>query len=50
MEQLINYAVGVDGAKDKLDVCLMSVDLALRSKVNASRKFSNTLTGFKEFL
>lgn len=50
MEQLVKYAIGVDGAKDKFDVCLMSVDLALRSKVNASRKFSNTLAGFKEFL
>lgn len=50
MEQLIKYAVGVDGAKDKLDVCLMSVDLALCSKVKASKKFSNSLAGFKEFL
>lgn len=50
MEQLIKYAVGVDGAKDKFDVCLMSIDLALCSKVKASRKFSNSLAGFKDFL
>lgn len=50
MEQLIKYAVGVDGAKDKFDVCLMSIDLALFSKVKASKKFNNNLAGFKEFL
>lgn len=50
MEQLIKYAIGVDVAKDKFDVCLMSVDIALTSKVKASKKFSNTLAGFKEFL
>ena len=50
MEQLIKYAIGVDGAKDKFDVCLMSVDRALCSKVKACKKFSNSLAGFKEFL
>lgn len=49
MEQLIKYAIGVDGAKDKFDVCLMSVDLTLNSKVKAGKKFSNTVGGFKEF-
>lgn len=50
MEQLVKYGIGVDGGKDKFDVCLMSVDLALCNKVKATRKFSNTLAGFKEFL
>lgn len=50
MEQLIKYAIGVDGAKDKFDACLMSVDIALNSKVKASKKFSNTQAGFKDFL
>lgn len=50
MEQLIKYSIGVDGAKDKFDVCLMSVDTSLNSKVKASKKFSNTPAGFKEFL
>lgn len=50
MEQLIKYAIGVDMAKDKFDVCLMSVDTRLVTKVKASRKFMNTLAGFKELL
>ena len=50
MEQLIKYAIGVDGSKDKFDACLMSVDITLNSKVKASKKFSNTQAGFKEFL
>jgi transposase len=50
MEKLIKYSIGVDGAKDKFDVCLMSVDIKLSSKVKASKKFSNNLSGFKEFL
>lgn len=50
MEKLIKYSIGVDGAKDKFDVCLMSVDYTLSSKVKASKKFSNSLSGFKEFL
>lgn len=50
MNDLIKYVIGVDMAKDKFDVCLMSVDIRLTTKVKASRKFVNTLTGFKEFL
>jgi transposase len=50
MEQLIKYAIGVDVAKDKFDVCLMGVDIVLNSKVKASKKFGNNLGSFKEFL
>jgi len=50
MEKLIKYSIGVDGAKDKFDACLMSVDITLGSKVKASRQFGNSLAGFKEFL
>jgi transposase len=50
MEQLIKYSIGVDGAKDKFDVCLMSVDNKLDSKINATKKFMNTPSGFREFL
>ncbi|MDB5121220.1 MAG: Transposase family protein [Sphingobacteriales bacterium] len=50
MEQLIKYSIGVDGAKDKFDACLMSVDCKLNSKVKASKKFANTPSGFRELL
>ena len=50
MEQLIKYSIGVDGAKDKFDVCMMSVDCKLNSKTTATRKFANTPLGFREFL
>jgi transposase len=50
MEQLIKYSIGVDGAKDKFDVCMMSVDCKLNSKTTATRKFANTPVGFREFL
>ncbi len=50
MNDLIKYVIGVDMAKDKFDVCIMSVDTRLTTKVKASRKFVNTPSGFKEFL
>ena len=49
MSKLIKYVIGNDIAKDKFDVCLMSLDVELNCKVKASRKFTNTETGFKEF-
>lgn len=50
MEELIKYTIGVDIAKDKFDVCMLSVDMKLGSKIKGSRKFINSLSGFKEFL
>jgi transposase len=50
MEKIIKYVVGIDVAKDKFDVCLMSVNSEIESKVKATRKFGNTVAGFKEFI
>ena len=49
MERVIKYAIGADVSKDKFDVCLLSCDIQTGLKVKGSRKFSNNLTGFKEF-
>ena len=49
MSKLIKYVIGIGIAKDKFDVCLMNLDVELNSKVKASRKFTNTESGFKEF-
>lgn len=50
MNQLIKYVNGIDVAKDKLDACLMSVDVELNYKVKATHKFSNNPTGFRQLL
>ena len=50
MEQLIKYAIGIDMAMDKFDVCLMSVDITLQTKIKATRKFTNTPKGFEDLL
>jgi len=50
MNKLIKYVNGIDIAKDKLDACLMSVDVELNYKVKATHKFSNNASGFKELL
>ncbi len=50
MSQLIKYVSGIDIAKDKFDVCLMSVDDALCHKIKGTRHFPNTPAGFKDFL
>jgi transposase len=48
MSSLLKYSLGIDLAKDKLDVCLVSLDAGQTIKVKAQRKFANTLSGFKE--
>jgi transposase len=48
MSSLLKYSLGIDLAKDKLDVCLVSLDAGQAIKVKAQRKFANTLSGFKE--
>lgn len=50
MEQVVKYVVGVDIAKDKFDVCLISVSPTIESKIKASTSFLNTPSGFKDFL
>jgi transposase len=48
MHKLLKYSLGIDTAKDKLDVCLVSLDSEQVIKVKAQRKFLNTPAGFKE--
>ncbi len=50
MGNLIKHVVGIDIAKEKFDVCLMSLDNQLTSKIKGSRKFTNSLVGFNEFV
>lgn len=50
MNELIKYVVGIDVAKDKLDVCLISLNKELNCKVVATHKFANTINGFTELL
>jgi hypothetical protein len=50
MIPFIKYVCGVDIAKDKFDVCVMSVNVALTYQVEASRLFSNNEKGFNESL
>ncbi len=50
MKKLIKYTIGVDVAKDKLDICLMSVDVELLHKIKSTRKISNSPAGFKDLL
>ena len=48
MSNLLKYSLGIDASKDKVDVCLISVDQSLDAKIKAQHKFANTLSGFKE--
>ncbi|HUM45934.1 MAG TPA: IS110 family transposase [Chitinophagales bacterium] len=48
MSDFIKYALGIDASKDKVDACLLIVDLKQDSKIKAQHKFPNTLTGFKD--
>jgi transposase len=48
MSPLLKYSLGIDMAKDKMDVCLVSLDAGQTIKVKAQRKFLNTAAGFKE--
>jgi transposase len=50
MIKVIKYVMGVDVSKDKLDFCLMQFDTELNHKVKATRKFTNSGTGFKELM
>ncbi|AEV33888.1 transposase [Owenweeksia hongkongensis DSM 17368] len=48
--RLSSQNVGVDVSKDTLDVVFSTMDLKRQVKVKASRKFSNKLHGFKDFI
>lgn len=48
MCNLLKYSLGIDIAKDKMDVCFLSIDQNQDAKIKAQRSFANNLTGFKE--
>ncbi|WP_415837366.1 IS110 family transposase, partial [Pontibacter korlensis] len=48
MKNLLCQNLGVDVSKDALEVVLSTLDMERRVKVKASRKFTNTPTGFKQ--
>jgi transposase len=46
---LLSQNLGVDVSKDALDVVFSTMDMQQHVKVKASRKFTNTMNGFKQF-
>jgi len=48
-KKLLSQNVGIDVSKDTLDVVFSTMDMERHIKVKASRKFPNTLQGYKEF-
>jgi transposase len=46
-KELLAQSLGIDVSKDRLDVVFSTIDRQQRVKVKASRKFANTLIGFK---
>jgi transposase len=45
---LLSQNLGVDVSKDSLDVVFSTIDMQQYVKIKASRKFANTLSGFKQ--
>lgn len=48
--ELLVQNVGVDVSKDALDVVLATMNFAREIKIKGSRKFPNTVQGFREFI
>lgn len=48
-QNLLSQNVGVDVSKDALDVVLSTLDIERNIKVKTSKKFPNSVTGFKQF-
>ena len=49
MSQIFKQSVGIDVSKDKFDACFSVIDYQQKVTVKATRKFSNSKAGFKEF-
>ena len=47
LSTLLSQNVGVDVSKDSLDVAFSTIDMQQHVKIRASRKFANSLSGFK---
>lgn len=50
MSELIKYAIGIDVSKDKFDACFCEMDISQGIKIKSSHKFSNKISGFKDFV
>ena len=50
MIDLLKYSVGTDISKDKFDACFSVIDSTQRVRVQATRKFENTIKGIKLFI
>jgi len=48
--KIIKYNVGIDISKDDFSVCFYALFDCGKRSIKGSRKFKNTLSGFKEFL
>ena len=48
--KIIKYNVGIDISKDDFRVCFYALFDCGKRSIKGSRKFKNTLSGFKEFL
>lgn len=49
MSNLIKYSCGVDMASKKFDVCLISMDDTLTTKIKGTKKFDNSSSGIRDF-
>jgi len=48
--EILNYALGIDVSKDKIDCCLSQMDSNRNAKVLAIKLFSNDVRGFKSLV
>ena len=46
---LLKYSVGIDMSMKSFTCCILTIDSDQNIKVKGSRKFANTLSGFKNF-
>ncbi len=44
---MLKYAIGLDVSSQKINACMVSVDLQLQIKVKANLVFPNNLKGFQ---
>ena len=47
---MLKYSLGIDVSKKEFHACLSAIDFNQKVKVTASRKFTNSLPGFKELI
>lgn len=47
--ELLKYSVGLDVSKEKINVCMVTIDREQHVKIKGSRCFANTCNGVEEF-